>query len=766
MGAKWKLAVSASVIASLLSEFSMSYAQESPDESRALPTIVVTAQKRDEDIQNVPISVTALSGDMLEAQGIDSIETLSSYVPNFKYDSSSQLINARIGIRGVSSTGNSGFESSVGVFVDETYVPRPGSTLGAMFDLAAVEILRGPQGTLFGRNTSMGALSIRTRKPEFSPDAAVTVGVGSLETYKVEGFVTGPLSDSIAGRFSFSKKEQDAYLENDYENDHELGRQDLGVRGQLLWNATPDISANLAVEYLQIDYHGAGVELYTPSVTQIFADRFFQIHGEQLDYRDSFDQEVYQIHRDQSDNNQLAVNLHVDWDIGDHTLTSITAYRDWEDQQFDEDVVSLPAEILLRDRLTETDNFSQELRLASSGADRLNYILGLFYYDENYTTDTVFHLGSDYCSDVLPALGLSQLVAPCQADPRNAVIDAFGQDLKSYAAFANVTYDLTDEITLTGGLRWSRDQKDGFFERQRPNIAAIPIASNATVGADTDVENTDEKISYVLNASYDFSPDIMGYATASSGFKSGGLNSEAQAVGSQRTFGPESTKNYEIGLKNTLFDGSLIANIALFRMDIDDFQERTFTGTGFLVGNAGSLRQSGVELEIQARPHDKLDLNLALAYLDSEFTDFKGAPGLPGGPPQDLTGQRRQDSPEWSISTGAQWSDVIPNTDLNWFIRGEYQYTSDQFLSAELNPQAEQSAFDIVNFRAGISASDKKWELNGYVRNAFDTGYCVRIFNQVFAGLYGGVNAADNTSVQRCVPGTQLNAGAEFKYRL
>ena len=766
MNSKWQLALTASVIAFLASEFSTSYAQDVTEERRALPTVVVKAQKREENIQDVPISVTALSGDMLEAQGIDSIESLSSYVPNFKYDSSSQLINARIGIRGVSSTGNSGFESSVGVFVDEAYVPRPGSTLGAMFDLAAVEILRGPQGTLFGRNTSMGALSIRTRQPEFSPDAAVTLGVGTLESYKVEGFLTGPLSDTVAGRFSYSLKEQDAYLKNDFEHDDDLGRKDLGVRGQLQWLASPDISANLTVDYLQIDYHGAGIELYTPSVTQVFADRFFQIHGEQLDYRDSFDQEVYQIHQDQSENNQIGVNLHVDWDIGDHTLTSITAYRDWEDQQINEDVVSLPAEILLRDRLTKTDNFSQEIRLASSGADRLNYILGLYYYDENYTTDSIFHLGSDYCSDVLPALGLPQLVAPCQADPRNTIVDAFAQDLKSYAAFANLTYDLTDAITLTGGLRWSRDEKEGSFERQRPNIAAIPIASNATVGAHTGVKNTDEKLSYVVNASYDFSSDIMGYATVSSGFKSGGINSEAQAVGSQRTFGPESTKNYEIGLKNTLFDGSLIANIALFRMDIDDFQERTFIGTGFLVGNAGSLRQSGVELEMKARPHDKLDLNLALAFLGSEFTDFKGAPGLPGGPPQDLTGRRRQDSPEWSVSTGAQWSDVIPDTDLNWFVRGEYQYTSDQYLSAELNPQAEQSAFDIVNFRAGISASDKKWELNGYVRNAFDTGYCVRIFNQVFANLYGGVDATDNTSVQRCVPGTQMNAGAEFKYRL
>ena len=594
----------------------------------------------------------------------------------------------------------------------------------------------------------------------------MTLGFGTLQTYNVEGFVTGPLSDDVAGRFSYSVKEQDAYMKNDFENDDDLGRKDFGLRGQLLWNVTPDISANLAVDYLQIDYHGAGIELYTPSVTDVFADRFFQIHGEKLDYRDSFDQEVYQIHKDQSENDQLGVNLHIDWDIGDHTLTSITAYRDWEDQQINEDVVSLPAEILLRDRLTTTDNFSQELRLASSGAERLNYILGLYYYDENYTTDTVFHLGSDYCADVLPALGLSQLVAPCQADPRNAIVDAFGQDLKSYAAFANLTYDLTDALSLTGGLRWSRDEKEGFFERQRANIAAIPVASNATVGADTGVENTDEKVSYVLNASYDFSADVMGYATVSTGFKSGGINSESQAVGSQRTFGPENTKNYELGLKSTLLDGSLIANIALFRMDIDDFQERTFTGTGFLVGNAGSLRQSGVELEMQARPHENLDLNLALAYLDSEFTDFKNAPGLPGGPPQDLTGQRRQDSPEWSISTGARWSDDIPNTDLNWFVRGEYQYTSEQFLSSELNPQAVQSAFDIVNFRAGISASDKKWELNGYVRNASDTGYCVRIYNQVFASLYGGVNAADNTSVQRCVPGTQMNAGAEFKIRL
>ncbi|MCP5431919.1 MAG: TonB-dependent receptor [Alphaproteobacteria bacterium] len=731
----------------------------------AVDEIIVTAQKREESLQDVPISITALSGDFIERTGIPDFETLAFYVPNFQYTTSNQLINTRIGIRGVNSVGNSGFETSVGVFIDDVYVPRPGATIGTLMDLQAVEILRGPQGTLYGRNTSVGALNVRSRAPTSDLQAGLRLFGGDIDGYGAAGYVSGPIANELLGRFAFHVQDRAAYLENTFENEDELDRQDYNFRGRLSWTPVPELKADFIVDYQLIDYNGANVEIAQDSITSQFLTTFATIHGVTVDTGSSFDQKVKQVHTDTATQMQYGISLKVDYEIFDHTLTSITSYRNWEDNYRKEEVVRLPAEVLFRDRVTTTDNYSEELRLSSATGGMFEYIGGLFFYHEEYDTDTFFDLGADYCNDVLPAIGQAGLVAACNAAPERATIDDFGQQLTSIAAFGSLTWNLTDAFKLTGGLRWTRDEKEGFFTRRRLNAAAAPIAPTGTVGSNLGVEQIDERVTYSLTGRYFVTPEVMAFATVATGFKSGGLNSEAQAITLPRTFGPEFTQDYELGLKSTLFDRRLRANLTLFHMDIDDFQERTFTGLGFIVGNAGSVRQRGLELDLDATPVDELSLNLGFAWLDSEFTDFRGAPGLPGGAAQNLTGKRRPDSPEFTVSLGAQWTDRIPNTDLGWFVRGEYQWTDEQYLAANLNPQALQEAYTIVNFRAGISGEDKSWTLSAFVRNAFDEGYCTRLFDQVLNTVYGAQNAAAGTSVQRCVVGTPRNFGGELSVK-
>ncbi len=722
--------------------------------------IIVTAQKREQDIQDVPISITAVTGEVIEDSGIEDLADLAFLVPNFQFVQSNQLINTRINIRGVTSVGNSGIEPSVGVFIDGAYVPRPGAVIGNLFDVERVEVLRGPQGTLFGRNTPVGALNIATRAPEQEFGASLTANVGNFGTYGVRGFVTGGITDTLAARFAISYDDRGDFLENTFENDEELAREDLGMRGRLAWDPADFVSIDLIADYQLINYTGAEIELLSETVTPAFISRFESVYGSALDFRDTFDNRVAQAHTDNASNEQWGVTLQADFDIwGDHTLTSITAYRDWEDDYRDEEVVRLPAVILPRDRVSATDNFSQEIRIASPTGKRFEYVAGVFYYQEDYTIDTVFDLGPDYCNATLASVGAGGLVDTCNAAPDNAVIDLFSQELESIAFFGQATVNIFDDLSFTGGLRWTRDEKtNGVFQRSVLNPAARVLAP---VDEDvTGLEQTAEDLNWLVNVQYYPTDDIMVFATASTGFKSGGFNSEPGA--SDRVFDEESAKNYEVGIKSTLFNGLVIANATLYRTEIDDFQERQFQGLGFLVDNAGSLRQQGVELDVQAQPVEQLDLLLGVSYLDSEFTDFQGAPSLPGGTPQDLTGERRQDSPEWQVSVAAQWTDQFGDTDMEWFARGEYQYTGGQFLDANLNPQSFQEGFDLANFRLGLQDIDGGWRFAGFVRNAFDEGYCIRTFNQVAGGLFAAVTAAENESVQRCATGRPRIYGAEL----
>ncbi len=725
-------------------------------------TITVTAQKREENIQDVPISITAISGDVIEQSGTRDLVDLAFLVPNFQFVQSSQLINARINIRGVTSVGNSAIEPSVGVFIDGAYIPRPGSVIGNLFDVERVEVLRGPQGTLFGRNTPVGALNITTRGPEEEFGASIKANYGSFGTYGVEGHVTGAIADGLAGRIAFNYDDFGGYVENAFSGEDELDREDFGLRGSLAWTVNSAISADLVVDYQTIDYAGAEVEILSESATDAFLNRFETVYGVRPDVRDTFDNEINQIHTDNATNEQWGATLTVDADVWDHTLTSITAYRDWEDEYLDEEVIRLPADILPRDRLSTTENFSQEVRIASPTGQFIEYVAGLFYYEEDYVIDTVFDLGPDYCNKTLASVGAGALAAPCNAAPQDAVIDLFSQELTSYAAFGQATANLTERLSLTGGLRWTRDEKDnGSFQRTVFNPAArvlAPVDENVQ-----GLEQTAEAVNWLVNARYFPADDVMVFATASTGFKSGGFNSEPGA--SDRIFAEENAKNYELGIKSTLFDNRIVANATLYRTEIDDFQERQFQGLGFIVDNAGSLRQQGLELDVQAAPVEQLDILFGLSYLDSEFTDFANAPSLPGGGPQDLTGERRQDSPEWQVSLAAQWTDLVPDTEFQWFLRGEYQYTDEQFLDSNLNPQSLQEGFSLVNFRAGFGAEDGQWQLVGFVRNAFDEGYCARTFNQVAGGLFGAVNAAENTSVQRCVTGRPRVYGVEASLR-
>ena len=273
------------------------------------------------------------------------------------------------------------------------------------------------------------------------------------------------------------------------------------------------------------------------------------------------------------------------------------------------------------------------------------------------------------------------------------------------------------------------------------------------------------------NVNWHVAEDIMLFATLSTGYKSGGFNSASGGktpLGEERRiFAAEETTNYELGVKSTLLDGSMTANVSLYRTDMDDFQDRAFDGISFIVINAGELRQQGMEADINWAPIEPLRIVAGVSYLDSEYLSFVGAPGLPGGDVQDLTGERRNFSPEWQANISADWTQSFANG-MEWFVGGSYSWIDEQNIggSSNNNPQSLQASYALVNARVGLRSGSGDWDVTLFGNNLTDQGSCQTIYDQGFGGPLGAVDSANNTSVQRCALGAprtvKLNAAYHF----
>ena len=860
--------------------------------SAQIEELVVTAQKRAEDVQDVPISISAFSGDFMEDSGVDTLQDLSFYTPNLTLTQSSQVANNRIIMRGVGSVGNNAIEPSVAVFIDGVYYPRPSSVVGSLTDLEMVEVLRGPQGTLFGRNASMGALNIRTRKPSDEFEGYIRGSMGNFDEKRVSGFVGGGMTENTAGRLSFHYTDRNGFGENTFTgagNTRDVGEwRDVTIRGKFYYQPSDDLDITLTLDHSEVENGGPVLEVkedtvlptYGPTISAVLSPTGpFLPTGPVPDLTDGFDYVINQDHRDHAEDNQHGIAADINWTVAEHTIRSITAYRDWSNDTF-ESAVRLPADLLNRVTSYDVETVSQEFQIISPAGERFEYVAGFYYYNEDYAIDQNFDLGADFCSPAfgnlvgaqtaqngtaqaaaiasvttaltgaglpaalagtvatglvtgtittaaqLTALGVPAGLAPtilasaspatvltaataigglasaaCAAGAQTAAIDTqFNQNLTSIAVFGQLTYNITDQLKVTGGVRWTRDDKDGSFTSLINNPVVAPASLVNPFGIDLRVaENApnlsfqENEVTWLGNVSYYVTDDVMGFASYSTGFKSGGFNSEGfnsigVASGVGRVFNSETVDNYEFGIKSSWFDNRMVANFNFFHTEISGFQDRQFDGVNFFVQNAGELTQQGIELDIMARPVDRLFTMVGLSYLDSEFDSFPNATNLPAVvaatqatnnaraalglpplpvPPRDLAGQSNHFSPEWQFSTVAEWEDILRNTNMSWFIRGEYQYVAEQNVGAETNqnPQTLEDSVNIVNARLGLRGSNDKWELSAFVRNAFDDTSCQTMFNQPIGTTLGLVDPVTLGGMQRCVLGAPRTWGIEAAYR-
>jgi iron complex outermembrane receptor protein len=725
--------------------------------------ITVTAQRRAESAQNVPISLTVLSSTAIAKASITNVQDLGRLTPGFTTFRATQPANTFLAIRGVGSSGNAAIEPSVGAFVDGIYIARPGPLLAAINDVSSVEVLRGPQGTLFGRNASVGAISFTTTAPKPDQEGMFSAEYGSFNRFAVNGMINLPVNDRVATRFSVLYNENDGYGRDILNDDQRFGGTwTFSMRGAVRAELTDSLTWTLRGDWQR---QGGNAQAVTTvdakTVTAAGATNIANLlDGKHPILNDTYSNRVRQITGGSLRDRQYGFASDLALDVGDFTLRLLSGYRNWNSRQVEGDTPATAADLFGRDTRFRSKTHSQELQIISPTDlfdGRLRFVGGAYYFREDYEIDTLFHTGSGWCNfvDKITAGALAAYdYAACMTYPtRNAAVGKFGQKTESWAGYGQATVNITDAWDVTGGLRYSHDAKDGFVDAVKAN----PTIVTGLAGVDyiPSMKFDGGKMTYRLNTTFRPTRGVMLFATMSTGFKSGGFDSStgsAVAV-ADRIFRPELTTNYEVGVKSDLFDRMLTFNATLFRMDVDDFQIRSYDGSKFTIRNAGSRRSDGVELDVTARPVEGLILNAAATYLKSKYTSFQGAPGLPAfGGVQDLTGTRPNFSPKWQGNASFDYrTNVTSGWDIN--LVGRVNFTSDVNVGGggDGNPQGLEPGYALLGGRIAMISADDKWEVALSGENLTNHGYCTLRFNQTLNGLLGVNDPLTGGTMQRCV---------------
>ena len=677
------------------------HAQTAPA-AAPLEEIVVTARKREEALQTVPLSIAAFSAETIRSAAIRNIEDIAALTPGFTmaplFGGGAQTPV----IRGQSTTIG---EPNVGFFVDGVYQASRGLMDAMLGDsVSRVEVVKGPQSALYGRNTFAGAVNIVTERPSEELHGGLEARYGDFNTQELRGWVSGPITDWLAFRLGGTYASTDGYYTNDL-NGSDLDNQRTGVlAGSLEAAPTEDLSIRLRVAYSDtsdgddpIRYVANNIELFSPAGPSFPA--VYQLYGGEMH---AFDK--YSVTPGHQDRDVTQISLSIDWSLGDYTLTSITGYNDLGfDTAVDADYSALSVNYATT--LTDVEEFSQELRITSPGDQRLTWLAGAYYYDSK--TDT--HLESLYGADALPIAGA--VPASLRRFLVGGVINDLSEETESFAVFGQVGFKITDRWSLSVEGRWTDETK----KINSVDHSQLTGLVTGIFDDEADFQNFVPRftIDYQLNG------DVMLYATAAEGVKVGGFNVVTVAgaiLPEERTYDPESAWNYEIGAKTTWVDGRLVFNVAAYYIDWTDQIVRALGQTGALLNvNAGATTVQGIELELRARPFDRLTLDAGIAYTDSSYDDYTFGTLAAIGVDPVLDGTRLQYVSEWQGFVSGQYTYPVSAT-LDWVSRADLSYQSDQ--SAVQTADAYVGDATNLNLRTGFDWD--RYSVRLWVENATD----------------------------------------------
>ena len=709
--------------ASALAGPAAAFAQEAPAESQGgLDDIIVTAQKRAEGLSDVPISISAVSGKQVESYGQTNLEQISSSVPNLKITQTA--IANRIAIRGIASGDNKGFEQSVAMFVDGVYYGRDQLSRLPLVDMERVEVLRGPQPTLFGKNAIAGAVNITTRSPTDEFEGTVS-GLYEFNHKELQltGVLSGPLSDGIEARVVGYHRSMDGYFYNQKLKRNEPNVDEYYVRGKVEFDKGGPLAAELKLEYADFAMKGQPRDVFgaVGNYNAVFQGPFFV--STVPDY-------VREDNGYESRNKVFGATLNADLEIGEHTLTSVTSLLDYKTREIvdvDFSGISFLDGTNLREDYRQ---FSQELRLTSPGGEAFNYIGGVYYQHAKLDVQDFTLFNPTF-------LGLG---APFNAlgDTRNDRDYSQTSDLIS--AFAQGELSLTDQLRVTAGARFNHEKKSGRRSLaivQGP-LSTAPAAVVAAVFRALNIEAhsiagklSEDSFNPMVNVQFDATDDLMIYASYARGTKAGGFDIRSNSLPTSTTvakpgafeFQDESADNFEAGLK---YKGRDVAfNLSFYRTKYKDLQVNIFDGTlNFNVRNAAAARTQGIEADFRAALAEGLTISGAIAYLDFKFTNFTDGqcyylqtPG-PGGF-CDYSGKRNALSPKWSGNLNVDyWTPVGSDLKLSFNVNADF--SSSYIAAANLDPRTYQGSYAKLGARVALGQIDNRWEVALIGRNLTD----------------------------------------------
>jgi len=802
-----RASASAAVLSALFA--GAAYAQD--QEASTVDAIIVTATKREQSLQDVPVVVTAVSGQLMQDAGVKDIKDLTILTPGLTVTSTSNETVTTARIRGVGTVGdNPGLESSVGVVIDGVYRPRNGVSFGDLGELQRIEVLKGPQGTLFGKNTSAGVINILSVEPSFNFGADGEVTVGNYGSRGASGAVTGSLTSdqTVAGRLFFATRQRDGYLDvNTGTAGPRTQKDDVTqdfwtARGQLLFVPSDTLKIRVIADYTSRDESCClATQLVVGDAVNSRANLVNATRPGSIDTSERpFERKAYA----NRDTGQYIVDTgfsgQADWDLTDDiTMTSITAWRNWR-AETGQDSDFTAADLVYRpndgSNYTEFTQFSQEVRFAGA-AGPLDWLVGAFYAKEDLDARSILLYGQDYYGyfdqRVLGGVpGLIGLLPGTIHQQGNGSDDRYSQTDKTFALFTDNTWSLTDALKLTVGLRYSSsdkslgttysttgascDQAEAAYGAIA-GLAGVPTARSIVGGLCLNAENNDfdalghftqtsseNETTGTIKLSYKVTDDIMTYASAARGYKSGGFNldrtSRARltplgsplpfnpavncavasgcldfAVLTDTSFAPEFVDSYEVGIKTKWFNNSLLLNATVFYQDYTDFQLNTFIGTAFVVESIPEVISKGVDADfVWFTPVDGLAIQGGVTYAETQFGDFTAA---------DLTdpsrfnavfrlpGSQLAFAPRWSSSVSASYERDISDS-LVFRTNVSAKYSSRYNTGSDLHPVKDQEAFTLVNARIGIGAQDERWSVELFSNNLFDQDYLQVAFNGPF----------------------------------
>ena len=722
------------------------------------PEIVyVTARRHLERAEDVPISLTAVSGYTLEENGVTNILKLGQFVPTLQVYSFNPR-NTDISIRGLGSNisiTNDGIEPGVGVYVDGVLYARPAASLFDLPDIASVEVLRGPQGTLYGKNSIAGAVNINTLMPSTEFEARGRVSAGDYGYTQLGATVSGPFDTGgvLSGRISALFTNRDGFFHDVYNGQHPDDYHDDSLRMQMLYRPIGDLSVRMIADYANFSARRP-VRTIGGVVTVLANGQALPRNFYQRAAAAGYSPLPIDPYARVTDSNapifskmeQGGFSAQADWKVSGFTLTSISAVRYWRWRPSnDDDLTSLDVLTHFQQASDETQA-TEELRIASPPGETIEYSGDIYYFWEQNKGRGILQLGTDAPIWVLGSSSASSVAALNGYTVSASLVPR----TNSYAGYGQATWHALPDLDLIGGFRYTYEYKTGGYQQTTagapidgfsPAVQNQIVATRAMLGADLaySVHTSNNLLGGLASVEYRLSEQFMTYATYSHGEKSAGLNLANLVVAVPKVVEPESIDNYEAGFKSTLREGTLRLNADAFWSEVSNYQATLWDQTHLVsyLANIPAVRSRGFEADINGDVFDGLVAYLSAAYTDAIYGSYPNAPApfenytVVGGRlntnvTADLSNRQLPAVSKWAFSVGGEYSQNLGPLGLDdvvAFVGADESYRSSYFSNTSLSIYSRIAGYDLTNLRAGVRSADGHWDFEVWVRNAFDRNY-------------------------------------------